>query len=57
MKMCKAVTYKYLGIGFACLVIAMAVLRAANSLDLAPAVAGAILLSLLVASAEEAHKA
>jgi hypothetical protein len=57
MKMCKPTTLKYLGIGFACLVIAMAVLRAVNSLDSAPAAAGAILLSLLVASTEEARKA
>jgi hypothetical protein len=57
MKMCKPTTFKYLGIGFACLVIAMAILRAINSLDVAPAVAGAILLSLLVASTEETRKA
>jgi len=57
MKMCKPITYKYLGIGFACLVIATAILRAANALDLAPAVAGAVLLSLLVASVEETRKA
>ncbi len=57
MKMCKASTFKYLGIGFACVVIAMAVLRAVGALDLAPAVAGAILLSLLVASTEETRKA
>ncbi|MBN1359662.1 MAG: hypothetical protein JW993_03670 [Sedimentisphaerales bacterium] len=57
MKMCKPNTFKYLAIGFACVVIAMAILRAANALDQAPAVAGAILLSLLVASAEETSKA
>lgn len=57
MKTCKAVTFKYLGIGFACVVIGMATLRVTDTLDLAPAVAGAILLSLLVASVEEARQA
>jgi hypothetical protein len=57
MKMCKAVTYKYLGIGFACLVIATTLLRAADALDFAPVVAGAVLMSLLVASVEETRKA
>ncbi len=57
MKMCRPTTLKYLGIGFACLVIAMAVLRAVDALDSAPVVAGAILLSLLVASTEETRRA
>ena len=37
--------------------IAMAVLRAADAVDIAPAVAGAIFLSLLVASTQETGKA
>jgi len=56
MKMCKPVTYKYLAIGSACLIIATALLRVANATELAPAVVGAILLSLVVASIEETRK-
>jgi len=41
---------KFVAIGFACLVIATAILRTLNLTDLAPGVAGAILLSVLIAS-------
>jgi hypothetical protein len=41
---------KYVAIGFACLVIALAVLRALGRDDIAPVVAGAVLLSILVAA-------
>lgn len=57
MKLYRPVAYKYLGIGFACLIIATALLRAADALEWAPAVAGAIMLSLVVSSIEETHKA
>lgn len=53
MKRGKAVTFKYLGIGFACLVVSTVTLRVVGALDLAPITAGAILLSLFVASGEE----
>ena len=46
---------KYVAIGFACLVIAMSVLRTQSLLDYAPGVAGAIMLSVLVASAHESR--
>ena len=48
---------KYVAIGFACLVIAMAILRTLGHLDVAPGVVGAIMLSVLVASAAERRKA
>ena len=57
MKKCKAVTFKYAGIGFACLVIAMATMRVLDLPEIAPAVVGAVMLSLLVASTEETRKA
>lgn len=57
MKMCRPITYKYLGIGFACLMISTAILRASNAMNLAPIAVGAIMLSLLVASIEETRKA
>jgi uncharacterized membrane protein YccC len=44
---------KYIAIGFACFVIAMATLRTLGQLDLAPGVAGAIMLSVLIASGAE----
>lgn len=44
---------KYIAIGFACFVVATAVLRTLGQLALAPGVAGAILLSVLVAAAAE----
>jgi hypothetical protein len=46
---------KYVAIGFACLVIALAVLRTFHRDDIAPAVAGAILLSVLVAATWQTH--
>jgi len=47
---------KYVGIGFACFVVAMAILRTLGQLDLAPGVAGAIMLSVLIASGAESRK-
>ena len=47
---------KYIGIGFACLVIALAVLRSLGREDMAPAVAGTVLLSVLVAAAYEMRR-
>jgi hypothetical protein len=47
---------KYIGIGFACFVVAMAVLRTLGQLDLAPGVTGAIMLSVLIASGAESRK-
>jgi hypothetical protein len=41
---------KYVAIGFACLVIALAVLRSLGRDDIAPLVTGAVLLSVLVAA-------
>jgi len=57
MKKCKVITLKYAAIGFACLVIAMATTRALDLPEIAPAVVGAVMLSLLVASTEETRKA
>jgi putative flippase GtrA len=48
---------KYIAIGFACFVVATAILRTLGQLALAPGVAGAIMLSVLVASAAETPKA
>jgi hypothetical protein len=50
-------TLKYAAIGFASVVIATATLRALGLVELAPVAVGAVLLSLLVASTEEAQKA
>jgi len=48
---------KYVGIGFACFVVATAILRTLGQLDLAPGVAGAIMLSVLIASGAENRRA
>ena len=53
MKTPDMIGFKYLGIGFASLVIAMAILRTLNLLDYGPGVAAAIMLSVLVASGQE----
>jgi predicted membrane channel-forming protein YqfA (hemolysin III family) len=47
---------KYVVMGFTCLVIALAVLRALGRNDMAPLVAGAVLLSVLVAAAYQRHR-
>jgi hypothetical protein len=47
---------KYVAIGFTCLVIALAVVRALGRNDIAPMVTGAILLSVLVAAAYETRR-
>lgn len=57
MKKLNVTTLKYAGIGFACLVIAMATLRVLGLSEIGPAVIGAVMLSLLVASTAETHKA
>jgi hypothetical protein len=50
MKKLDIIGLKYVAIGFACLVIALAVLRALGRDDIAPMVTGAVLLSVLVAA-------
>lgn len=57
MKKCKLVTLKYAAIGFACWVIATATVRALDLPDFAPAIIGAVMLSLLVASTNEPKEA
>ena len=57
MKKCKRVTLKYAAIGFACLVIATATVRALDLPEFAPAIIGAVMLSLLVASTNEPKEA
>ena len=49
--------FKYVAIGLACFIVAMAVLRTLGRLDLAPGVSGAIMISVLVASTAEARQA
>lgn len=49
MKTLDLLGLKYLAVGFACLVIAMAVLRTLHLDEIAPGVVAAILLSVLVA--------
>jgi len=57
MKKLNVTTLKYAGIGLACLVIAMATLRVLDLSEIGPAIIGAVMLSLLVASTAETHKA
>ena len=57
MKKWNTVTFKYVGIGFACLVIAMATVRAFGLQDIAPVAIGAVMLSVLIASTAETRKA
>jgi hypothetical protein len=57
MKKLSTTTLKYVGIGFACLVIAMATLRAFDLGEIGPAAIGAVMLSVLIASTAETHKA
>ncbi len=56
MKKPDVIGLKYVAMGFTCLVIAMAVLRALGRDDMAPMVAGAVLLSILVAAAYETRR-
>jgi hypothetical protein len=56
MKKPDLIGLQYVAIGFACLVIALAVLRAIGRDDMAPVVAGAVLLSVLVAAAYETRR-
>jgi hypothetical protein len=57
MKKIDVTKLKYVGMGFGCLVVATAILRTLGHLDLAGGVAGAIMLSLLVASSADKPKA
>lgn len=57
MKKWDTATLRYVGMGFACLVIALATVRALDLYDIGPAVIGATMLSLLVASTAETRKA
>ncbi len=57
MKKLNTGTLKYVGIGFACLVIAVATVRAFGLSELGPAVIGATMLSVLVASTAETRHA
>ena len=57
MKKWNLTTLKYVGIGFSCLVIALATVRALDLQDMAPVAVGAVMLSVLIASTAETHKA
>lgn len=57
MKKWNAATLRYVAMGLACLVIALATVQALDLHDIGPAVIGATMLSLLVASTAEARKA
>ncbi|HNY78355.1 MAG: hypothetical protein RBS72_10750 [Sedimentisphaerales bacterium] len=57
MKKWNAATLRYVGMGFACLIISLATVRAFDLHDIGPAVVGATMLSLLVASTAETRKA
>lgn len=57
MRKPNTVTLKYVGIGFACLVIAVATVRAFGLRELGPVVIGATMLSVLVASTAETRNA
>jgi hypothetical protein len=57
MKKFNWVTLKYAAIGFACLVMATATVRALDLPEIAPAIIGAIMISLLVAATNEPRKA
>ncbi len=57
MSKCHKLTLKYAAIGFAAVVIATATFTAWGLAELAPIAVGAVMLSLLVASTEEAHRA
>jgi hypothetical protein len=57
MKKWNFATLKYVGIGFSCLVIALATLRALDLQDIAPVAVGAVMLSVLIASTAEMHNA
>jgi voltage-gated potassium channel Kch len=53
MKKFNWATLKYAAIGFACLVIGTATVRALDLPEIGPVVVGAIMLSLLIASTNE----
>jgi len=57
MKRTDTTSLKYAAIGFACFVVAMATLRSLGQSDLAPGVAGAIMLSVLIASGADQRRA
>lgn len=57
MKKWNVATLRYVGMGFACLVIALATVRALDLQEIGPAVIGATMISLLVASTAEIRKA
>lgn len=56
MKKWNAAMLRYAGVGLACLIIALATVRALDLQDIGPAVIGATMLSLLVASTAEIRK-
>ena len=56
MKKWNTATLKYVGIGFSCLVIALATLRAFDIQEMAPVAVGAMMLSVLIASTAETRK-
>ena len=57
MKSANGATLKYVAIGFACLVIALASVRALELHEMGPALVGATMISVLVASTAETRKA
>lgn len=57
MSKCRRLTLKYAAIGLASVVIATTTLGAWGLAELAPTAVGAVMLSLLVASTEETHRA
>jgi hypothetical protein len=57
MKQWNKTTFKYVGIGLACVVIATATVRALDLQEIAPVVVGAVMLSVLIASTAETRKA
>ncbi len=57
MKKWNTATLKYVGMGFACWVVALATVRALDLQDIGPMVVGATMLSLLIASMAETRKA
>jgi hypothetical protein len=57
MKRTDTANLKHVALGFACLVVAMAILRTLGQSDIAPGVAGAIMLSVLIAAGAEKRRA
>ena len=53
MKKLNWATLKYAAIGFACLIIGTATVRALDLPEIAPAITGAIMISLVIAATNE----